>query len=1023
MDEVLALLKNYRLEKFYEQFVERGIEDVRDFIDGVTDEDLDNMDMDPFQNTVEDLLLRIGIGENIGDDMTVCLFTAEGMPLTDDPFFNTWSLKDRHIDNGSELYAIFTPKENLRGTATDSQQQDSIRNKGPNTVFCHVMLKGRYDIHVNLDCDTLIDLRGRLSLESGIPSHVLHLKDYDWNVREILYNLGIREDTVLQFSLSSFHGEVPEMNKFCQSDIAPSVKQTEKGLSAFFSVLNAIRIEDGGDEFKEVIAYIRKISGCNALAQILFQVMCQNVTGTRVQKIAIVEGLYYLFRELLPSHTKRSDDRIIEDMDVFEYASVCWAYLMSQAKDMSTEHENYTEISMKAPSTNQRFCEPVRVPGVPEVFERMDVLDVIREGGTIPNCSELNLNETSLKKATDVEKILLSLPPFIESFPLWMDCDGTTPDSSFNINPEETFAQMNKKVEDYSHLVVTPPLQLKAFGVCAPRLILLSPDRFGMYSYKDKGTPQSIVVFEPLAGKHITVNIDELANKLRDVREDLTFKVSKTPKEAIVVLLDSSSSMGEECFDKDCKIKRIEAIKEIFDSFANRCMAYNFEQVICLVKFDSVVKTLHTFTETVETFKEHVHALQPSGATLLYDALNRGCKELNQIRQRFPDCRCRILCLTDGNDCGSMCLPVDIAKKLMSSKIVVDAVLIGAVHNTELHGISNVTGGCCFKPETSKEALQLFEMETVLSMELRKEKKHFDVSSINTVNDLNIFRTCGYDVKPEVKLPPQIHNKVTLTKNALKKRIMESKTGIFLEKDRRILEELKNLHCDPHPFCTVLPSEADFTFWKVLMRGPPDTPYEDGVFELYCEFGPEYPIKPPLVRFVTPVYHCNVNNVGRICHNVFDRNYSAHITMREILDAIFGLLIAPEPEDPLDSILAEEFQSNKHKYEEEAKKSTKMYASSSLDDLEKKYVGPELQKNVTPPTLTCPLSHKLFVDPVKTTDGMVYERSAIEDHVKQHGSTDPLTEDVLQIAHLKPDLHTKKAAKEYRMSQIKEKPV
>lgn len=42
-------------------------------------------------------------------------------------------------------------------------------------------------------------------------------------------------------------------------------------------------------------------------------------------------------------------------------------------------------------------------------------------------------------------------------------------------------------------------------------------------------------------------------------------------------------------------------------------------------------------------------------------------------------------------------------------------------------------GGCCFKPETSKEALQLFEMETVLSMELRKEKKHFDVSSINTV--------------------------------------------------------------------------------------------------------------------------------------------------------------------------------------------------------------------------------------------------------------------------------------------------
>ncbi|KAG1926543.1 ubiquitin-conjugating enzyme [Pimephales promelas] len=937
MDEVLKLLENYKLEKFYDQFVELGIEDVKDFIDGVTDEDLDNMkfkqvqknkfknmiediqrlglapppkaslrkslqayflyysfpkcqgrkeiqDMDPLQNTVEDLILRISIHENIGDHMTVCLFTVDGMPLTDDPFFNTWSLKDRHIENGSELYAIFTPKENLRGTARPSQE-NNMRNEGPHSVFCHVMLKGRYEIHVNLDCDTLTDLRGRLSLESGIPSHVLYLKDYRCKVNDTLHNLGISEDTLLQFSLSSFHNGAPQINKFCQSDVTPSVKQTEKGLSAFFSVLNAI--------------------------------------------IAIVEGLYYLFRELLPSHTKRSDDRIIEDMDVFEYSPVCWAYLISQAKDVSTEHENYASICMKAQSTNQRFSEPVRVPGVPEVFEREYVLDVIREGGIIPNCSELNLKETSIKKATDVEKILLSLPPFLEYVPSGLTMTALHP------SPEETFAEMNKKVEEFSHLVVTPPLQLKGFGVEGPRLILLSHEKYGMYICKDKGGPQKIVVFNPLAGEHITVNIDKLANKLRDVRDDLTFKVTKTPKEAVVVLLDSSSSMGEECFDKDCKMTRIEAVKEIFDCFANRCMAYNFEQVICLVKFDSIVKTLHTFTETVETFKEHVHGLQPSGATLLYDALNRGCKELNQIRQRFPDCRCRILCLTDGNDCGSMCMPVATAKRLMDSKIVVDAVLIGAVDNTELHGISNVTGGCCFKPETSKAALQLFEMETVLSMELRKEKKCFDASSINKVDDLNIFGTCGYDIKPEVKLPPQIHNKVTLTKNALKKRIVESKTGVFLEKDKRILEELKNLHCDPHPFCTVLPSEADMAFWKILMKGPPDTPYEDGVFELYCEFGPEYPVKPPLMRFVTSVYHCNVNNVGRICHNIFDRNYSAHITMREILDAIFGLLIAPEPEDPLDSILAEEFQSNKHKYVEEAKKSTKMYASSSLDDLEK----------------------------------------------------------------------------------------
>ncbi len=53
---------------------------------------------------------------------------------------------------------------------------------------------------------------------------------------------------------------------------------------------------------------------------------------------------------------------------------------------------------------------------------------------------------------------------------------------------------------------------------------------------------------------------------------------------------------------------------------------------------------------------------------------------------------------------------------------------------------------------------------------------------------------------------------------------------------------------------------------------------------------------------VTKVYHCNINNVGRICHNIFDRNYNAQITMRDILNAVYGLLIVPEPEDPLDRL-------------------------------------------------------------------------------------------------------------------------
>uniref|UniRef100_A0A3Q2R297 Ubiquitin-conjugating enzyme E2 11-like n=1 Tax=Fundulus heteroclitus TaxID=8078 RepID=A0A3Q2R297_FUNHE len=321
------------------------------------------------------------------------------------------------------------------------------------------------------------------------------------------------------------------------------------------------------------------------------------------------------------------------------------------------------------------------------------------------------------------------------------------------------------------------------------------------------------------------------------------------------------------------------------------------------------------------------------------------------------------------------------------------------------------------KPKSTKESLKLFEIETVLSLEQRKPKNKLDVSSVSESRLMELFAAHKYDEYPETFLPTQINGRVTLTESALKKKISESKDGRFMEKEKRILEELKSLHCDPHPFFRVFPSESDFTFWRILMQGPPDTPYETGVFELYCQFGPDYPVKPPVLRFVTHVYHCNVNSVGRICHNIFDRNYNAHITMKEIFDAVYGLLIVPEPDDPLDSILAEEFLTSREMYELEAKKHTEQHAGKSLDEMEKTIIDPVPQ--FVPQHLLCPLTKTVFVDPVKTVYGTVYERKAIEEHLKQH-KYDPLAGpgNELQMSDLMSDWNMKKMVIDYRSRQI-----
>jgi len=68
------------------------------------------------------------------------------------------------------------------------------------------------------------------------------------------------------------------------------------------------------------------------------------------------------------------------------------------------------------------------------------------------------------------------------------------------------------------------------------------------------------------------------------------------------VLMDTSSSMGVECYGA-LKMKKIDAVKELFDCFATTTMAYDFHHVIGLVSFNTKVELIHTFTETLEKFK------------------------------------------------------------------------------------------------------------------------------------------------------------------------------------------------------------------------------------------------------------------------------------------------------------------------------------------------------------------------------------------------------------------------------------
>ncbi len=69
-----------------------------------------------------------------------------------------------------------------------------------------------------------------------------------------------------------------------------------------------------------------------------------------------------------------------------------------------------------------------------------------------------------------------------------------------------------------------------------------------------------------------------------------------------------------------------------------------------------------------------------------------------------------------------------------------------------------------------------------------------------------------------------------------------------------------------------------------------------GLFKLELFLTEEYPMQPPKVRFLTKIYHPNIDKLGRICLDILKDKWSAALQMRSVLLSIQALLSSPNPD-------------------------------------------------------------------------------------------------------------------------------
>jgi ubiquitin-conjugating enzyme E2 D/E len=143
---------------------------------------------------------------------------------------------------------------------------------------------------------------------------------------------------------------------------------------------------------------------------------------------------------------------------------------------------------------------------------------------------------------------------------------------------------------------------------------------------------------------------------------------------------------------------------------------------------------------------------------------------------------------------------------------------------------------------------------------------------------------------------------------------------------KRIQNELKDLQRDPPSTCSAGPEGESIFKWNGVIFGPSDSPYEGGVFNLTIEFPEDYPFRPPHVRFITKVYHPNINPSGSICLDILKDKWSPALSISKVLLSIESLLTDPNPDDPFVPEIANLYKKDPAAYKERAQAWTEAYA-------------------------------------------------------------------------------------------------
>eukprot|EP01084_Bolivina_argentea_P003756 7076_1 len=194
---------------------------------------------------------------------------------------------------------------------------------------------------------------------------------------------------------------------------------------------------------------------------------------------------------------------------------------------------------------------------------------------------------------------------------------------------------------------------------------------------------------------------------------------------------------------------------------------------------------------------------------------------------------------------------------------------------------------------------------------------------------------------------------------------------------RWITKMLTNFKSNPPDGCFIEPTDDNLLDCTALIIGPENTPYANGFFYIKLVFPQDAPFKPPKVKFLTKIYHCNVNDRGGIWIDILHDNWSPALNISKILLTLKSFLLNPDTDSAMQMDAAKLYKQNKERYNKIATEWTQKYAAQS-PIINKLYFGYNNKKQ----QIECDFSLKHLCSHQYSTENMRFIAFSTNDKLK-----------------------------------------